>query len=361
MTRIKIKGFKIYKDRHGKQRCYHRKTGRAIDLEKYPLGSQAFMAQCEKMQRPDITGTAGTLGALIKQFRASPSFTRLKPNTRNFYDYAFTYLQPIYETDLDQFNRALVVRIRDQALEDKNWHFANSVKTSFSAMFSWAVERGIMNDNPARLIKKIPRPKDLERANRPWTDAERFTVLEACSIHLRTPIALMMYLGCDPIDAITMLKTQIEGKAIAYKRTKTGEAVWRPIPEALSNILGKDKHPAPTIAANASGKPWTTTGLNSIWMRLKAKLKKSGAIGEGLTLKGLRHTSATIMGEMGYDDRTIADAHGQSTEGMARWYSRDANRKGKMVAVNKKLNAEERRRKLSNRAAKASNHRKAQH
>lgn len=27
MTRVRVKGFKMFTDRHGKQRCYHRHTG----------------------------------------------------------------------------------------------------------------------------------------------------------------------------------------------------------------------------------------------------------------------------------------------------------------------------------------------
>jgi hypothetical protein len=31
MPVIRVKGFKIFKDRHGRERCYHRKTGEKID------------------------------------------------------------------------------------------------------------------------------------------------------------------------------------------------------------------------------------------------------------------------------------------------------------------------------------------
>ena len=50
---------------------------------------------------------------------------------------------------------------------------------------------------------------------------------------------------------------------------------------------------------------------------------------EGLTLKGLRHTVATILAEMGFDDRTIADMLGQKTLAMAQHYSNRANRSKK--------------------------------
>jgi hypothetical protein len=49
MTTVRIKGFKIFKDRHGRMRCYHRETGQKIDLVKAPLGSVAFFTECEKI------------------------------------------------------------------------------------------------------------------------------------------------------------------------------------------------------------------------------------------------------------------------------------------------------------------------
>ena len=49
MTRVRVKGFKIFDDRHGKPRCYHRVTGRKIDLEKSPLGSAEFFAECARI------------------------------------------------------------------------------------------------------------------------------------------------------------------------------------------------------------------------------------------------------------------------------------------------------------------------
>ncbi len=68
----------------------------------------------------------------------------------------------------------------------------------------------------------------------------------------------------------------------------------------------------------------------------------------GLTLKGLRHTVATILAEMGYDDRTIADALGHRTLNMAQHYLRRADRTRKMTDVVKNFDKE-----MSNRSRKS--------
>ena len=93
MTIIRVKGFKIFRDRHGHWRCYHRKTGLPIDLKKTPIGSAEFLAECGKIaviadakaaekERP------GTLGLLICDYRSRLSFkvSRIGPKltTRTF-------------------------------------------------------------------------------------------------------------------------------------------------------------------------------------------------------------------------------------------------------------------------------------
>lgn len=75
MTYVRVKGFKIFRDRHGKPRCYHRASGAAVDLEKHPIGSAGFIAECTKITALSDKGAdakPGTLGLLIKRYRAHP-------------------------------------------------------------------------------------------------------------------------------------------------------------------------------------------------------------------------------------------------------------------------------------------------
>ena len=63
-----------------------------------------------------------------------------------------------------------------------------------------------------------------------------------------------------------------------------------------------------------------------------------------LALKSLRHTVATILAEMGMDDRAIADMLGQKTLAMAQHYSNRANRTRKLAPVIRDFDAEVNRR-----------------
>lgn len=350
MTKVKLRGFQIFRDRYGVMRCYHRKTKLKIDLEKAPLGSAAFLAECERIasiEKRIDTVKAGTLGSLIKQYKTHAAFTDLAPRTRVDYERCFNYLKDIFPVPLTKFTTPLVVRIRDKIAEKHGRRSANYMKTVLSIVFAWGKERGLLRTNPALGIKGLKRPKDAGYANRPWKDHEREAVLSALPAHMRLPVLLMMFCGLDPQDALKMPKTAIADGKINTRRGKTGVSVWMPIPQPVTqeieriNAMESDSI---TLCLNSKKRPWTVSGFRASWRPIREKLENSGEIESGLTLKGLRHTVATILAELGYDERTIADVLGQKTTEMARHYSRSADKSKKVeaavirlgVAMNKK-------------------------
>ena len=348
MSRIRVRGFQIFKDRHGKPRCYHRSSRTPVDLVANPLGSAGFFAACERIAAlANKAGDAkpGTLGLLIRRYRAHAAFLDLAPRTRADYQRVFDYLAPIADTPLRRFDPPLVVRIRDKAAETKGRRFGTYVKTVLSLTFAWGVERGYLASNPAFKVKGVRKPKDAPEANRPWRDQERIEVMEAAPAHMRPPLALMMFVGLDPGDALRLPRSAIAEGRIDARWGKTGVPVWLPVPDCLrAELDAAPPHDAITVCATSRGKPWTLSGFQSSWQRLRARLEADEAVAPGLTLKGLRHTVATILAEEGFDERTIADMLGQKTVDMARHYARRADRSRKMARVVGRFDAEVNRR-----------------
>jgi integrase len=346
VTVVRVKGFQIFKDRYGRLRCYHRKSRTPIDLTKAPLGSAEFIAQCARIAA--IAGASvtveekpGTLSLLICDYRKSPTFQDLAPRTQSDYQKIFDYLRPITDTPLMRFDRPLVVRIRDKAAESKGRHFGNYVKAVLSLLFSWGLERGFLTINPASGIKGIRRQRGAPEANRPWSDVERDEILDAAPAHVRPAIALMMFTGLGPKDALALPRNFAKGGEIATTRAKTGVPVFWPMPSPLAAVLAEaPSHTATTLCANSSGRPWTYNGFWASWRTLRIRLEKEGRIGSGLTLYGLRHTVAVILRESGCDERTIADALGQKTIEMARHYAKGADLTRKMRGVVKNFDVE---------------------
>jgi integrase len=151
----------------------------------------------------------------------------------------------------------------------------------------------------------------------------------------------MAFTGLGPKDALALPRNFAKDGEIATRRAKTGEPVFWPVPRQLAAILDRaPRHAAMTLCASSTGRPWTLSGFRASWRTLRIRLEKAGAIGAGLTLYGLRHTMAVILREAGHDERAIADALGQKTIEMARYYSKGADLRGKMRGVVKSLDVE---------------------
>ncbi len=285
MTVVRVKGFKIYADRHGRMRCYHRRTSTPIDLTKAPLGTAEFFAECVRVAEAGelaLPPKPGTLGMLIVEYKKHPAFTELAEHTRNDYQRIFDYLRPIEGTPLARFDARLVVRIRDKAGEGGKRRFANYVKSVLSTVFGSGVERGHMKINPAKGIKNIRRPKGAPDANRPWMDHEQHAVLDSAPAHMLPPLALMAFTGLGPGDALKLPKTFYRHGQIATHPSKTGEPVYWPAPAPLKAIF-KDapKHDAITLCANSGGLPWTESGFRASWRKYRLKLERAQRVNPG--------------------------------------------------------------------------------
>lgn len=350
MTRIRIKGFKIFADRHGKLRCYHRKTGHKIDLEKSPVGSAGFFAECQRVEAIAEAMKArqprtGTLGGLIHVYWGTEHFGNLAPATRRDYRKCADYLAPIAETPVHVINTALIAGIHDKAAKKIGWRRANMLRTFLSEVFRHCIPKGLVAENYAKGVIPKPRPKDRPYANRPWTFEEQEIVLARAKPQVRAALALMQNTGLDPSDALNLRRDQIDGGTIWGVRGKTGNAVPLPISATLRAAMdAAPAHNALTVLANSRGLPWTYNGFSTVWHRYKAQLEAEGLVQPGLTLKGLRHTVATTLRESGLDERRIADLLGQKTPAMALHYSRNANLEAKNRETVAHLETENKRR-----------------
>lgn len=343
MTRVKVRGFKIFKDRKGTWRCYHRATRTSVNLKTAPLGSAAFFAECDRISQKSKPAASkpGTLGGLIDAYRASPRYRDLADLTRRDYDKVFHFLRPLHNEPVTRFTSPFVAKLRDRTYESRRRRFANYVLSVLSLLFSWGIEQGLTKSNPVTDVSKIRRPRGSPDPNRPWSDDERHAVLDAAPPHLKVPLALMMFTALGPKDALTLPRSFYRNGEIATRRSKTGHPVYFPAPAELKDILeAAPPHDAVTLCVSSRKRPWTLTGFNSSWQAFRRKLLATGKVEPGITPYGLRHTVAVILREQGFDERTIADALGQNGIEMARHYAKGADLRRKMRGVTDSLNAE---------------------
>src|ERR1019366_680626 len=188
MPSIKIPGVKAYVS-NGKTYAYHRATSTKLVAT---YGSSEFFAELDAIEKkhrgaPVPEAGPGTWGALVIAYK-SQKFPSLAPRTRTDYDRVLAWLSNLDGMPLADWTRGFIVQVRDKAQIKKGRRFGNYVQSVISAVFSWGVDRGHVLVHPGTRIKKIKRPKDMPRANRPWNREEWDAVTQAAPPHLLAPL-----------------------------------------------------------------------------------------------------------------------------------------------------------------------------
>jgi integrase len=333
---IRMKGIKKVRAK-GRLYYYHRRTGERIMAEP---GTLAFFEEVERLngRRPPSEHKAGTLGGLIAAYKGGPEFDGLAAATKKDYQKVFDYLRPLDALPVLQIDPPFVIGLRDKAFKKRKRRFANYCLQVLSLLFNWGKPRGWLMVNPADDIPLIKRPKGMPRANRPWTDDERETVLREAPAYLIAGIGLGMFIGLRLGDVVKFPWSSCVGGQINLDQSKTGAELWVTMPPRLGQILAATTRLSPVVMTNTLGRPYRYFGFRGALSELFARLEAEGKVGAGLTFHGLRHTVGNALGEEGCDPQTIAAILGQKSLAMAKHYS-DRARRGKLAsAAVRKLN-----------------------
>ena len=320
MTVVRVKGIKRYRVK-GKWFAYHRKSGIRIKAE---YGTGEFFAELAALERKLKTAAAlpGTLGLLLSAYRASSLFTDLAPATQHGYARMMNLIQPINDMPLVELSPQFIAGLRDRIAAKHGRRQANYVMAVISVACEFGKEHGIIRENPVKGVRRVRRPREAPKANRPWTEDERRTVLAEVPHQLRAAVALAMFTGLRKGDVLALTKNAIRAGHISRRTGKTGQEISIPAHPDLMRLLQEaPAHSAVTIAATTRGTPWTVSGFNSTFIKAIAKLEREGKVGEGLTFHGLRHTVGTLLVEAGVNLDTVRRWLGQKTLAMAIHYS----------------------------------------
>ena len=186
MTNVRLRGFQIFSDRHGKRRCYHRLTRQKIDLQKAPIGSMEFISECARItalveaQKSQVP-RPGTLGGLIHTYFDEAHFRNLSDASKREYRMCAKILSTIEGTPVHDIDTKLIAGIHDKIAEKKSWDKANRVRNFLSQVFKHCVPKGLIEKNYATEVIPKPRPKNLAYVNRPWKPIEVEEVLKRAS------------------------------------------------------------------------------------------------------------------------------------------------------------------------------------
>lgn len=331
---MRVRGVKQVRSPSGKIYFYHRATRTRI---KARPNTAAFAAEVERLNkgRSLARSGAGTLGALIAAYKAAPEYQQLADRTRADYQKVFDYLADMDAALVVQIDGPAMLAIRDRAFNQRKRRFANHVTQVLGTVLNWGRPRKLSLGNPlaAQRGVKIARPRDMPRANRPWSEDETAAVLDAAQGGLKLALALACYAGMRGGDIVRVTWSIYDGQNLEWKQGKTGDPVWLPALSELRMVLDAAPRIATTIATNTYDRPMTEAGLRKAFRLLILRLQKAGKVAPGLTLHARRHNLGDELANLGADPRMIQAVLGHRSMSASLHYSQGADRKRAAAAA----------------------------
>lgn len=251
-----------------------------------------------------------TFTALIRSYIGTPQYAAIKPATAKDYDEANEYIHKTFgHVNPAQFKRQHVIQMRDANQE--RLRFANQTVQSIRILFEHAIDKGWMENNPARGVKllksnkppRLPWPDHLLTAYRDTATGRSLLVFEMClATGQRIQDVLdMKWTDIRPIDGTV---------GVDLIQNKTGKPLWIPLRDSLVTLLGNTQRKGETILTNKSAKgPWSYRGAAQAVMKVREKI---GA--EKYDIHSLRYNAACDMALAGLNDETIGDVTGQTKQ-----------------------------------------------
>lgn len=283
-------------------------------METDPADEHAFGAEFYRLTRDrDDTRVEGQFPELVRAYKASPDYTKLKPSTRIGYDKAINRIEAeFHEMDLaavsEPGSRRLFLEWRDTMADTPRT--ADYVMTVLARMLSFGVDRETISRNP---LEKMGRIYDTTRRDVIWTDEQINAWIAKAPPKLRLAMELARWTGQRQGDLLTLAWTAYDGTHIKLRQGKTGRLVRIKVYSQLKKVLDATKREAATILTptrkqDGVMQPWTGDGFRASWAAVSEAAKV-----EDVRFHDLRGTFVTLAYRFhGASIKEIAEISGHS-------------------------------------------------
>ena len=270
-----------------------------------------LVAQSERKEpEPDTD----SLGWLVDRYRKSAEFGALKPLTRLDYDKTLDLIaaelgdQPFRLT-----TPKMVKQVRDELSATPRK--AHKFKQMVSRLYSWAMEEGLAEHNPASSFKRL---KAAVKPITPWSEQEITAFFNAAPLWLQTPVLLALCTGQRREDVVRMTWADYQGAFVRVRQSKTGEPLDIACHKVLRSHLSiiKTAFGGP-IARNAKGRPFTA---NSLSQAIRRQIGAMEGFPQDRSVHGLRYAAAARLDEAGCTLTEAVAVLGHRTYQMAHRY-----------------------------------------
>lgn len=306
----------------------------AVQDGERPVITSDLIAKADS-ERAKLRGpSAGTVQWLIGEYRDSPQFQRREKSTKRDYN---LWLDRI-EAEFGDFYLELFQDVRTRSIIDdwrNQWahqpRTADKAVVTLSTLLNWARrERGLLGINVASEMSLL---HTANKSDEVWEERHARAMVD-CPPQLRGALKLAWMTGLRLGDLVTLPIEAVGPKAIVLTtRKRKGRAVI-PILPALRHHLDRliGDRTTGTVLLNSRKKPWTESGLGTVFQRSKPK-------GFDRTIHDLRGTYVTWLATKGLTDEEIARIVGWTAKRVSEIRARYVDEARVVVSLVERLSA----------------------
>jgi integrase len=288
-------------------------------------GTLEFIASYNEAVTRKVVTPQGTLLSVLQAYQQSENFCGLANETRRGYRLIIVRIEKEFSDFplaalTDRRTRGVFMIWRDKVAVASGRRMADYAWAVFARVLSWGLDRGLVLANPCARGGKLYRGTRRENV---WTAADEATFFERAPAQLHLPLLLALWTGQRQGDLLRLPWSAYDGKTIRLRQSKTGARVVVPVGAPLKAALDSVPKVSPIILVNSNGKPWSSPGFRTAWVR---GCRAAGIT--GLTFHDLRGTAVTRLALVGCTVAEIAAVTGHSLRDVhmildARYLARD--------------------------------------
>jgi len=190
-------------------------------------------------------------------------------------------------------------------------------------MYSWAVEQGLLKENPIRNVKRVPKAPPTDRSIKDG-DVEKFLEHARKSEPLGAVCEMLLHTGMRVGELLKLKWSEIDferrlARVFEHKTAHRGEQRPRTIPlnDRVMQILQDQPRVAEVVFVGEDGQPLSYNALKCRKDRLEQKHPDMPRV----TFHQFRHTFATRLAQRGVPERVAQEILGHSSKLMTRYYT----------------------------------------
>jgi len=262
--------------------------------------------------------------ALIRSYRASSAYRRLKPGTRSKYNAVIeALLEKNGDKDVRKVTRAQIRAIHEK-YADRPRKADHQVQVIRLLLNYAKNELDWIPVNPADGIKLFKAQKEWQ----PWPEDLQKAFVRACQ-HLGDDVMLTAFhlgtgTGQRPGDLCGMRWDHYDGEYVSVVQDKTAARLWIYCPAALrAHLDALPKRGAYLLPKNLT----EPLGYDALERRFRKVRAEVGRAAEGYVMHGWRYTAAVALADAGASDAEIQAVTGHKTLAMVQKYRSGARQK----------------------------------